>query len=662
MKKYLMGGIAAVAICAAFTSCSKNNDVFDQNAVQQMEEQKKQEAINKNIEAAKVNYAAAFEKAFGKVGANVDWGFSSTVNSRALTRSFTPTHLSSTSSWNGWVSAPANADFKTKIPEDAISIDLYYNNNTSLKNYYLKDQENTQDINCWVGNANIYINGKKSLNFIAPGDGNDNFNYYILPDADVTFTSNYAYNAPHHTMYVAAGAKVTFNGNMSANIKLYNRGTVIIKGVTGPYANGAIYNDEGGVITCEKNLSVFNAGSQVINNGKITVASGVTVEGSGHFRNADEGNIKVTGTTLVNSNDCSWINDGVYTTDQFTYHAGSTDVINNCMLKVNGEFLINLGDTDKNCFLMNGGAGVEAGSLHFAGPGFIYMGSGSVFKVLGDAKMDATKDNYGFYGPVSGAPAVLHVVGNITTSNIAQGYDITYGNKIAVVATDHFDSNTGYTSKSGTYPIVNFSNCTKEIIYTAGSKPSIKITSGKCNPGFEGNDDQPRLYRVIAEDLNATEASDFDFNDVVFDVVKAENGKTTLRLIACGGIYKLTVAGVEVHEKFGQQATDDKYPMINTGAKANINGLAPVEFDINGTFDTPEKINNIEIRVWKPGTGDDGIALTAEKGKAACKILVDNSFEVVQEKQGIGNEYGLFQSYVRGEWDSIVDGKWWIKK
>ena len=79
-----MGGIAAVAICAAFTSCSKNNDVFDQNAVQQMEEQKKQEAINKNIEAAKVNYAAAFEKAFGKVGANVDWGFGSKAKTRSV--------------------------------------------------------------------------------------------------------------------------------------------------------------------------------------------------------------------------------------------------------------------------------------------------------------------------------------------------------------------------------------------------------------------------------------------------------------------------------------------------------------------------------------------------------------------------------------------------
>lgn len=175
------------------------------------------------------------------------------------------------------------------------------------------------------------------------------------------------------------------------------------------------------------------------------------------------------------------------------------------------------------------------------------------------------------------------------------------------------------------------------------------------------NDTKP-LYRVIAEDLNATEPSDFDFNDVVFDVVKAENGKTTLRLIACGGIYKLTVGGVEVHEKFGKTATNGKYPMINTGAKADVNGLTPVEFEIDGIYDTPEEINKIEIRVWKPGTGDNGMPLTAEKGKAACKILVDDSFEVVPEMQGIGNEYGLFQEYVRGQWDTIVDGKWWIKK
>ena len=84
MKKYLMSGVAAIAFLAAFTSCSKSTDLYDEGAVQQREEQKKQETIANNIDQAKAQYAAAFEKAFGKVGANVDWGFSSTT--RALTR------------------------------------------------------------------------------------------------------------------------------------------------------------------------------------------------------------------------------------------------------------------------------------------------------------------------------------------------------------------------------------------------------------------------------------------------------------------------------------------------------------------------------------------------------------------------------------------------
>ena len=74
-----MGGIAAVAICAAFTSCSKGGDLYDQNAA----EQQKQEALEKNIAKVNEQYAVAFEKAFGKVGSNVDWGFGS---SKASTR------------------------------------------------------------------------------------------------------------------------------------------------------------------------------------------------------------------------------------------------------------------------------------------------------------------------------------------------------------------------------------------------------------------------------------------------------------------------------------------------------------------------------------------------------------------------------------------------
>ena len=68
MKKYLMTGVAALAICAAFTSCSKSEELYDQK-VASFEEQ----------------YAAAFTKFIGgPVGANVDWGFGS--GTRAFTR------------------------------------------------------------------------------------------------------------------------------------------------------------------------------------------------------------------------------------------------------------------------------------------------------------------------------------------------------------------------------------------------------------------------------------------------------------------------------------------------------------------------------------------------------------------------------------------------
>ena len=55
MKKYLMGGIAAVAICAAFTSCSKSNELFDQNAAEQIKQQEQVNKMNENYEKAFIN-------------------------------------------------------------------------------------------------------------------------------------------------------------------------------------------------------------------------------------------------------------------------------------------------------------------------------------------------------------------------------------------------------------------------------------------------------------------------------------------------------------------------------------------------------------------------------------------------------------------------------
>ena len=468
MKKYLMGGIAAIAICAAFTSCSKSNELFDQNAVQQMEEQKKQEIINKNIEAAKANYTAAFEKAFGKVGANVDWGF----GSKAATRTI---HKKDPQQGFDYENEPAaitekEAEYVTKWFQENPGLSEQGRN---WKNFYVQfvsgDQTNKKGI--WHRYDQNYMNNH-------PGATS---NYY-----DEEFTDN---------------------GGMD---KLHI---------------GAVRHQND-----TEHVNDFNA--------------------------------KTGG---------PW--DIVYITDgsalQWGYHSSW---------------------------------GTDASAPD--GDGYYWYFKMADIEVPGTCFAD-------------GKPRVGTYVG---LSLYGEKYD--NGQKIL-----------GY----------------QRLQYAEDW--ILKVT----------NADKPN-YRVIAEDLNAEQASDFDFNDVVFDVVKAENNKTTLRLIACGGIYKLTVAGVEVHEKFGQQATDGKYPMINTGAKADINGLDPVEFEIDGIYDTPETINNIEIRVWKPGTGDDGIVLTAEQGKAACKILVDDSFEVIQERQGIGDEQGLFSSYVQGGWDPVISGKWWLKK
>jgi len=64
MKKYLMTGIAAVALCAAFTSCSHDITPMTQEEIDQLEAQK---IVN--------DYEAAFIKAFGQPAANQTWGF-----------------------------------------------------------------------------------------------------------------------------------------------------------------------------------------------------------------------------------------------------------------------------------------------------------------------------------------------------------------------------------------------------------------------------------------------------------------------------------------------------------------------------------------------------------------------------------------------------------
>ena len=156
--------------------------------------------------------------------------------------------------------------------------------------------------------------------------------------------------------------------------------------------------------------------------------------------------------------------------------------------------------------------------------------------------------------------------------------------------------------------------------------------------------------RIIAEDLSASEGSDFDFNDVVFDVKYGypEWNKTTIILQAAGGKLPLRIGVLdeehEVHKLFGVSLNT----MVNT--EDWTAHKAPVTFTIDGQFGS-WNINNLPIWVQK---GSDWVELTAPQGKAASKIAVSTDYKWVKELKDISNAYKNFDTYVTN-----CTPEWW---
>lgn len=165
----------------------------------------------------------------------------------------------------------------------------------------------------------------------------------------------------------------------------------------------------------------------------------------------------------------------------------------------------------------------------------------------------------------------------------------------------------------------------------------------KIVPGQGYSKPTPSI-RIIAEDLSAREGSDFDFNDVVFDVTFTSDNTADITLIAAGGTLPLTVAGQEVHSKFGVN-TD---VMVNTGAGPT---KAPVTFSIGG-INRSQNGKDIEIVVQKNGMP---CVLTAQKGVPASKIGVPPTFDYCSERQDISKKYPLFSTWVQNG-PNVV---WW---
>lgn len=168
-----------------------------------------------------------------------------------------------------------------------------------------------------------------------------------------------------------------------------------------------------------------------------------------------------------------------------------------------------------------------------------------------------------------------------------------------------------------------------------------------CTPGFRGKTPDPEPdpdptptpnIRVIAEDLTVDEKGDFDFNDVVFDVIyNYPEGKTTIILQAAGGTLPLTIGGQEVHKLFGV----DTNVMVNT--KNNSVERNPVKFVLDTQY---SNANDIPVRVQKNGSWMD---LEAKRGRVPSKIGVKPTYNWCDEREDIEDRYPNFGQWVQNE-------------
>ncbi|MBO4718678.1 MAG: hypothetical protein J5658_02285 [Prevotella sp.] len=614
---------------------------------------------------ANEKYAIAFEKAFGKVGSNVDWGFSSkNTNARAITRA--KEDYTSKGNLQPTITFPEKdcdaSNYKDAVPS---GVEKMPDNEVNGGTYYINGS--TKKVQMRLTTGTIYVTGTVDLTSTDVFEVNAGTQIYLVTGSTLKLGATSALNLKGD-IYIADGATLETADHLKINgaSKVYNHGN-IIAGTFEVNSTSFLYNV--GKLEAD-NVNVESTDSRIVNDNTIEAGS-VTVNAGAVQNNAEW---EVSGTTLISTNALGWVNNGKWKTYNYSYVGGSENVINNCYLWVTNDFEINISSAT-GAFKIDTGGGVLAknfyggrcttvpNKLSVSGPFKIVMGQMAVFKVENIAQLEGGRNdisddyNKGIYGPTEGGYAVFQAERIVRAEGYEQNWGaVTYGGNLYVSAKTHFaQGNDGFASHLFIFTRDGF---TLENIYAEGfstGMPEIYIPKTECSPGFKGGDP---LYRVIAEDLSAEEAGDFDFNDVVFDVVKAENGRTTLKLICAGGVLPLRVRGAneaegtEIHSVFGEMAPNEKghYQMYNTGAGPTV---PEATFTVEGEYTTPEQIKNIIIEVKKE---NQWMPLYATRGQAACKILVDDMFKPVRERRNIADENKKFTKYVQGE---FVDDFWW---
>ena len=540
-----MTGMAALAICAAFTSCSKDTDVYNSGVI---ENNNKQSIVN--------SYNEAFVKTFGQPAANHNWGF---VNyAKSSTRDAYPNG----NMWadEGWKVPPVISDKQKNI------VRQYFQQNTPI------GYDDPEWTNFWI--QQVYKGGTKTT------DGSLTTEIYTIGNGD----------------------EVTGGNHMDH--------------LCSKDANGT-----------EDHVNDFNNSDN----------------------NDWEGRM-----LMLNSSTYSF---GYINSNATAIHYDKAALVN---WRVIAQWAVSKGlESSVESSVLNDGWNRS------------YMGF-DWEQALPD---DCYRPQYDWaHADYSVQPAIIPILGYDTFEFEGETYRLLSANSNQYAYDEDeptFGGKKNYNDKPSD-DIIRQLLSLGYLPYSDTLKDWIKLSTGadgyysdwivtltEAEKSDDPDDPEEPEYtlRVICEDLNAqaqvgdTEDSDWDFNDLVFDVAFLGSNQVQIKVVAVGGTLPIRINGEDALEAHGlyDQGTNI---MINTGAGAKYPSQA---YESNGI---PEKAiftrtiagvddsygKNIKVEVKK---GNDWIELTAEADQPAAKIGVEPTFDYCTERVDISGRYTNFISWIR---------------
>ena len=622
MKKYLMTGIAAVTLCAAFTSCSHDMTPASQ------------EEINA-VQAKKVvdTYNAAFVAKFGQPASNQDWGFGSGASAR--TRANAGANYATTHEYkdaNGNVVAGANMNHNewadpTKekggwevvpalTPEQKAVVTAYFQchpnlgyEDPQLRHFFVQQvykggsaQAGASSESITAANGSVYDSG--NMNLLTVGEANshiNNFNAGTCSESDVLDNGQSVGGTTHKDQIT-----LMVNVDDTSCFGYHETGS------------STHHNNKAGLV----GWAIIHEWAQTNYPGYVAGFAGWLDDGYNRSYMGFDLALKE-GAEAYDKNADGTVNYSSYSqAPESPIHAWD------------GSKIIQIADRGSNWQPV-----YRTGYENIFGCGWLTTNEN--FYVAADkVTLDQSYQ-------VNGGPSNLN------------------GIKNAVILKEFTVNGTKYQSVINLPKIQQLVNDGYLPVMNKSLQDWVKV--GKSDGYFTDwivtlteakrkDVEDPNNVRIIAEDLTPS-TTDWDFNDVVFDVEFNEAGTSAqVTLLKAGGTLELKVAGHEVHAAFGYpdpDPTTGRYKMINTGAKADVNGATAQPFTVS--CNKSNRGNDIVIEVNK-GTKENPIWITleAKQGQPAAKLAVKTTFQIPDERVNIETYYPNFLKYVKDP--SVI---WW---